>query len=165
MTPTSRLRVVVAPALLVAVAVTQVVLATAGDLSPWRGGGFGMFASVDRVEHRAVRAQVASDADGAAAPVGDADVDAFADLSFADEQLVERVRARPDDAAVSRLAQALSRTGWARGDGGALVPTSDGPDATPPVCVRVEVWRTTFDAGADRADPRRLADTTAGCPR
>src|SRR5680860_458262 len=47
-----------APAVLVCVAVLQLYLSHSYDLSAWKGGGFGMFASVDRVEHRAVRASI-----------------------------------------------------------------------------------------------------------
>jgi len=38
---------IVVPVLLVAIAVAQIVTATYGTLSPWKGGGFGMFASID----------------------------------------------------------------------------------------------------------------------
>ena len=34
-------------ALLLAIASAQMLLARTSDLSPWKGGGFGMFASVD----------------------------------------------------------------------------------------------------------------------
>src|SRR5262245_2192837 len=40
---------------LLAVAVTQVVLARVADLSPWKGGGFGMFATNDGAAFRYVR--------------------------------------------------------------------------------------------------------------
>jgi len=53
-----RLAVAVPPLLLVAVAVTQVLLVRSVHLSPWKGGGFGMFASVDGLPFRAVRIQV-----------------------------------------------------------------------------------------------------------
>jgi len=42
----------VAPALLVLVASLQIVLATLADLSPWLGGGFGMFATIDSRSER-----------------------------------------------------------------------------------------------------------------
>ncbi len=38
---------VIAPALLVAVACVQIALAHTGGLSPWLGGGFGMFSTTD----------------------------------------------------------------------------------------------------------------------
>ena len=44
--------------LLLAVASAQMVLARTADLSPWKGGGFGMFASVDGLPFRWVRLYV-----------------------------------------------------------------------------------------------------------
>lgn len=42
-----------APAfLLVVVAVSQIVLARTADLTPWKGGGFGMFATLDHNAYR-----------------------------------------------------------------------------------------------------------------
>ena len=41
--------------LLVAVAAVQMTLATTAGLSPWKGGGFGMFASVDGLPFRWLR--------------------------------------------------------------------------------------------------------------
>ena len=40
---------------LVVVAITQVLLAKTADLSPWKGGGFGMFATTDGTAFRHVR--------------------------------------------------------------------------------------------------------------
>ena len=40
--------------LLVAMAVTQVVLTRTSDLTPWKGGGFGMFSTLDHGAHRRV---------------------------------------------------------------------------------------------------------------
>ena len=42
----------VAPILLVLVASLQIVLAESADLSPWLGGGFGMFATIDSRDER-----------------------------------------------------------------------------------------------------------------
>jgi len=50
--------VAVPPLLLVAVAVLQVFLVRILHLSPWKGGGFGMFASVDGLPFRAVRIEI-----------------------------------------------------------------------------------------------------------
>jgi len=44
----------VAPALLVAVASTQIALSRTVDLTAWKGGGFGMFATLDHAGHRGV---------------------------------------------------------------------------------------------------------------
>jgi hypothetical protein len=59
MIPT-RLAVVLPPLLLLGVAATQMVLARTAHLSPWKGGGFGMFASVDGMPFRQVRVYVAA---------------------------------------------------------------------------------------------------------
>ena len=49
-----------APALLLAlVAVCQIVLAKTADLTPWKGGGFGMFATLDHNAHRRLEVVVA----------------------------------------------------------------------------------------------------------
>ena len=44
--------------LLLTVASTQMLLARTADLSPWKGGGFGMFASIDGAPFRWVRIYV-----------------------------------------------------------------------------------------------------------
>ena len=45
------------PLLLIGVAARQITLVRAAGLSPWHGGGFGMFASIDRDERRLVQLQ------------------------------------------------------------------------------------------------------------
>jgi len=44
----------VPPLLLFVVAVIQIALARISDLTPWKGGGFGMFATLDHAAYRAV---------------------------------------------------------------------------------------------------------------
>lgn len=46
------------PFLLIAVAVLQLYLVYTKNLTPWKGGGFGMFASIDRMERRPVHLTV-----------------------------------------------------------------------------------------------------------
>lgn len=46
------------PLLLTTVALRQIVLVHTAGLSPWHGGGFGMFASIDRDERRVVTTQL-----------------------------------------------------------------------------------------------------------
>ncbi|NJM85227.1 MAG: hypothetical protein HC839_03170, partial [Leptolyngbyaceae cyanobacterium RM2_2_21] len=45
------------PGLMMAIAVRQIVLAQTVGLSAWHGGGFGMFASVDRDERRLIKVE------------------------------------------------------------------------------------------------------------
>ena len=52
------------PLLLTTVAVRQIILVHVAGLSPWHGGGFGMFASMDRDERRVVTAQLECDTTG-----------------------------------------------------------------------------------------------------
>lgn len=49
------------PLLLVLVAVRQIALSQKYSLSPWKGGGFGMFSSLDRAETRLVRCDLVID--------------------------------------------------------------------------------------------------------
>ena len=48
-------------AVLVAVAVVQIATALTKDLTPWKGGGFGMFSTADTGMHRQVRAYAVFD--------------------------------------------------------------------------------------------------------
>lgn len=57
-----RVRAMILPILALTIAVTQVVCATAGPLSPWKGGGFGMFASSDNPAARMLIVSVTDDA-------------------------------------------------------------------------------------------------------
>jgi hypothetical protein len=55
-----RVAIALPTVLLLAVASTQMILARRADLSPWKGGGFGMFASVDGLPFRWVRLYVSA---------------------------------------------------------------------------------------------------------
>lgn len=46
------------PLLLISVALRQILLVQTAGLSPWHGGGFGMFASIDRDERRVITAEL-----------------------------------------------------------------------------------------------------------
>jgi hypothetical protein len=56
----SRVAVALPSLLLVAVAAAQMALSLTAGLSPWKGGGFGMFASNDGLQFRQVRIFVAA---------------------------------------------------------------------------------------------------------
>jgi hypothetical protein len=55
-----RIAIVLPTVLLLTLASTQMILARRTLLSPWKGGGFGMFASVDGVPFRWVRVYVSA---------------------------------------------------------------------------------------------------------
>ncbi len=101
--------------LLVAVATTQLVLAHVSDLSPWVGGGFGMFASTDGRGFRHLHIVELH-------PGLEREV--FPSEDLADH--VRRARSFPSDGSLRALALAL--------------------DARPGSTIRVEIWRTSFDA-------------------
>jgi hypothetical protein len=66
--PLTRFDLWLVPALLVCIACSQIVRAHTGTLSPWKGGGFGMFASMDAPGMRFFTVQ-ALDRDGEACVV------------------------------------------------------------------------------------------------
>jgi len=114
--PHGRRRALVPPCLLLLLALAQIGGFAAFDLSPWKGGGFGMFATTDHGGFRSVRVIEQTAAGERRVPVPD-------EL----ERLQRHVREVPREANLRRLAAALR----AREPGlGAL---------------RVEVWRAEFD--------------------
>jgi hypothetical protein len=117
----------VAPAALVAVALHQIHLTRSELLCPWKGGGFGMFATTDRSGVRDVRAFALGE--GTATRI-----------AIPDELTNPRVRARdlPSREHLVELATAILAAG-------------PGPDAYP--AVRVEVGLTELDL--ERRAPRR----------
>lgn len=91
----------VAPLVLVAVAGRHVQLRASSDLTPWKGGGFGMFSTVDSPGSRLVRVELTSE-------WGRLPVAVPADL----QDLAAEVRAAPSQARMATLAQALADEVW-----------------------------------------------------
>ena len=105
--------------LLVVVAVLQISLARMGPLSPWKGGGFGMFASLDGESFRTLRVLVE-------AP--DRSEEILLPTSL--HTLGTKVEMFPSDGMVARLVREV---------------TTREREADRPVSrVRVEVWRTEY---------------------
>ena len=105
----------VAPALLAALALAQIAGWQACGLSPWKGGGFGMFATSDNGAFRSVR--VVELAAGGERPVA---------LPGELDRLRRHVREVPSAPNLRRLAEALRARAPSLGT------------------LRVEVWRTEF---------------------
>jgi hypothetical protein len=84
-------------ALLVLVALTQIALTRTTALTPWKGGGFGMFSTTDDVSRRTVRVFVS-------AP--DRSEEIAIPPSLAD--LAARAAAQPGDWLLGRLARAVA---------------------------------------------------------
>jgi hypothetical protein len=116
-----------APALLALLGVMQIALAFGADLSPWKGGGFGMFASTDHGGFREVRV-FAETAEG----------EQRVPIPPEHQRAARRAREMPSAAALRALGRALS--------GGA-----------PRVALRIEVRRLVFDPSDLRPAWRPLA--------
>jgi hypothetical protein len=119
-------------AVLVALACAQIGLAFGAGLSPWKGGGFGMFATNDHGGFRHVRVYALRDGREER-------------LELPPELEREGLRAAwlPSDRQLRRLARGLAESGAAPGAG----------------ALRVEVWRTEFDASL-RPTPALLSALT-----
>jgi len=103
-------------ALLVVVAVTQVTLARRVGLTPWKGGGFGMFSTTDDAGRRRVRVFVT-------APERSEEIAIAPSL----EDAARRAAALPADYELARLAQ--------------RVVARERRYARPVESVRIETWR------------------------
>jgi hypothetical protein len=108
------------PALLVVVAIHQAVLVETRDLTPWLGGGFGMFSTTEGPGDRIVRAI-------AILPAGEREVR----IPSALEDRAYRARALPEDRRLRGLASDIAR----------LEPVA----RLSPRAIRVEVWNIAFD--------------------
>ena len=106
--------------LLVAVATTQLWLAARSDLSPWSGGGFGMFSTLDHATRRHLHVyQVRPGLRREIAPPP------------ALREEVRRSLTLPSEARLRRLALEIAK-----------VPTADHGE---PLAVQIQVWHTRFD--------------------
>ena len=103
-------------ALLVVVAGTQVTLARRAALTPWKGGGFGMFSTTDDVARRRVRVFVS-------APERSEEVAIAPSL----EDAARRAAALPSDTQLTQLAEGVVRRERRYG--------------RPVDSVRIETWR------------------------
>ena len=160
-----------APALLVSVAGIHSYLAAVKNQTPWEGGGFGMFSTVDKRQARFVRYVLVT-------PEGEARVRPPEHL----HTYVERLRARPTSSRVESLAQYLANATWVRtlpdssGRAATRGPTSDSgpryrflpshetsdrPRATVD-SVRVEVWRYRFVSRPRGLEANKLLTATRG---
>ena len=155
------------PAVLLFVALHQVVLATTADLTPWKGGGFGMFATADRLDTRVVRSYLAVDGDWI--PVASESKPRLAAAGHL--EALQRLQAQPSRGHAQDWAQALAASGWRHVDGTARIdeeaPASQHDPAVPVIhvgqdaididAVGIEVWRTTYDRQWGRVVPERVA--------
>ncbi len=123
----------VAPTLLVWVGATQIALTRTADLSPWLGGGFGMFSNIDSrsARHLVVLAE---------SPGLWLEREVPEELSEAEE----RVRALPTQTRLRAFAERMLR-----------VERERVPDLRR---LRVQLWRTTFAPGTLAPNVRLVRD-------
>jgi hypothetical protein len=130
-------------ALLCLIAGAQMILASTAGLSPWKGGGFGMFASIDGVPFRWVRLYVHA-----------AERSEEIALPASLEDAADRVAAWPHRRAMDALAHAVAARERRHG--------------RPVERVRIEVWRADISPALDVSERlvRELTvDTHAAEPR
>jgi hypothetical protein len=120
-------------ALLLAVAGAQVTLARSAGLSPWKGGGFGMFSTTDDAGRRHVRVFVS-------APERSEELAVPPSL----DDLARRAAVLPSDAALARLA---------RGIAARERRYQRSVDA-----VRIETWRIDYAPGTLAATSHRMRE-------
>lgn len=119
-----RVAIALPTALLLAVAAVQMTLAGTDDLSPWKGGGFGMFASVDGLPFRWVRLYVS-------APARSEELTVPPSL----EEQAHRVVTWPHERAMQGLARA--------------VLARERRHQRPADSIRVEIWRAEVSRSLD----------------
>ena len=90
-----------APLLLCSIASLQIFLATTKSLSPWKGGGFGMFSTVDSPDARFLRIYLINGNEETAVPLPDSL-----------KMLGREVQTIPSAALASGLADRLARGTW-----------------------------------------------------
>ena len=134
-TSSDRWRVWPSPALLVVVACAQIALAHTAELSPWKGGGFGMFATIDGTSTRFVRLYVR-------AP--DRSEEIAMQPSF--ERAASRARLFPSRPMLERLADAVA--------------AREARYERPVTDVTVQVWRVRFESDSLRANDTLIQEHT-----
>ena len=116
-------------ALLVTIACCQIALTRTSSLSPWKGGGFGMFASLDGMGFRSVRL--------------------FVEAPSRSEEL-----AVPDSLAGDAMKVAALPTERALRSFAGRVLERERQRQRPADSVRVEVWRTSFSPTLESTSTR-----------
>jgi hypothetical protein len=126
-------RAILPAALLVVVAGVQVTLARTAGLSPWKGGGFGMFSTTDDGGRRYVRIFVS-------APERSEEIAVSPSL----EDAARRAAVLPRDVELARLAR--------------LVVEREGRYRRPVDTVRIETWRIEYSPGTLSATTRLIRE-------
>jgi len=126
-------RAIAPVALLLGVAWAQLTLARTADLSPWKGGGFGMFSTTDDAGRRHVRVFVRATARSEEIAITPSLEDAAA-----------RAAVLPSDGALARLAR--------------VVVEREQRNRRPVDEVRIEAWRIEYAPDTLAATPRLIRE-------
>lgn len=94
-------RSLVAPALLTLVAVNQIQMTKTSDLTPWKGGGFGMFSTIDGPTQRSVRVWLETES----GPIPLKVPEKY-------KQLVDRLASSPSGERAIKLAHTINQHSW-----------------------------------------------------
>jgi hypothetical protein len=129
------LRAAVPAALMIAVASAQIALAFTADLTPWKGGGFGMFATLDHGAFRGV--DIVVEAPGRSETL---------DIPPSLERLAARAASFPADWLLQRLAREVA--------------AREQRHSRPVTTVKLSVWRTEFNPATLLATERTLRTLT-----
>lgn len=172
-----RLLAALVPLVLTVVALYQVTTALTEDLTPWKGGGFGMFATADHPETRVLRTYFDSE-------VGRVPVHRGAVVTMTDREHLDTIwtlRAHPSREHASRWATALSAQSWRLQENAARLTDDQNrtwvreegeidlrTDNTPVRVwsVVIEVWRTRYDRTSSQIEPELLVvhEVAVGSP-
>lgn len=129
------------PLLLTTVALRQIVLVHTVGLSPWHGGGFGMFASIDRDERRVVTTELMGCHTSEDIVLSDI-VEEFPDVLGRHTYI--HVSTFPTSSQLRRVGRRLLSTD-SQNFGFELHGTSEGScDPT----IQLQAWRLVYDGGA-----------------
>jgi len=130
MTELWRWRAFVPAVILVLVGSVQIALTRSAGLTPWKGGGFGMFSTTDDAAHRTLRIFVSASERSEELEITD---------SLTDAAL--RAAVLPSDRQLTNLAR--------------LVVARERRHARPVKTIRIECWRTEYDVVTLAATSRR----------
>ena len=132
----------VVPSLLLAIAAVQIYNEHVNDLNPWKGGGFGMFSTVDEPGRRIVRSYLIGE-EGQEAPLR---------IPTSLQRLTWEVRSFPTPDRVTRLARGVADDlNQTLTKSGTFVRARH---------VRIEVLRTSYDTATREFRAERIAEAT-----
>jgi hypothetical protein len=126
-------RAILPVGLLLAVAGAQITLARTSNLSPWKGGGFGMFSTTDDAGRRSVRIYVSA-----------AERSEEITIAPSIEDAARRAAVLPTDARLTHLAR--------------RVAAREGRYQRPVETVRIETWRVEYAPVTLAASSRLIRD-------